>query len=101
MIVTTPGYHLAFIDAKTGKGDPNIGPKHDCVIDLMEGLGYPLVPLAVDDDQPLEISEAYPPRKAKPGEKWDPVKKVGADGTVGIDPAEGQIAASSPPIVVW
>lgn len=100
VIVTTPGYHLAFIDAKTGKGDPNIGPKHDGVIDLMEGLGYSLVPLAVDDDQPLEISEAYPARKARPGEKWDPVKKVGADGTMGIDPAEGQIAASSPPIVV-
>jgi quinoprotein glucose dehydrogenase len=100
VIVTTPGYHLAFVDAKTGKGDPNIGPKHDGVIDLMEGLGYTLVPLAVDDDQPLEISEAYPARKAKPGEKWDPVKKIGADGTMGIDPAEGQIAASSPPIVV-
>jgi quinoprotein glucose dehydrogenase len=100
IIVTTPGYHLAFIDAKTGKGDPNIGPKHDGVIDLMKGLGYTLVPLAVDDDQPLEISEAYPARKAKPGEKWDPVKKIGADGTMGIDPAEGQIAASSPPIVV-
>jgi quinoprotein glucose dehydrogenase len=100
VIVTTPGYHLAFIDAKTGKGDPNIGPKHDGVIDIMEGLGYPLVPLAVDDSLPLEISEAYPARKAKPGEKWDPVKKIGADGTVGIDPAEGEIAASSPPIVV-
>jgi quinoprotein glucose dehydrogenase len=56
VIVTTPGYHLAFIDAKTGKGDPNIGPKHDGVIDIMDGLGYPLVPLAVDDDQPLEFS---------------------------------------------
>ncbi|HEY4303120.1 MAG TPA: PQQ-binding-like beta-propeller repeat protein [Gemmatimonadaceae bacterium] len=100
IIVTTPGYHLAFIDAKTGKGDANIGPKHDGVIDIMEGLGYPLVPLAVDDDQPLEISEAFPARKAKPGEKWDAAKKTGADGTVGIDPANGQIAASSPPIVV-
>src|ERR1700742_4598807 len=47
VIVTTPGYHLAFIDAKTGKGDPAIGPKHDGVIDIMEGLGYTLVPLAV------------------------------------------------------
>src|SRR6185295_6982770 len=56
--------------------------------------------LAVDDDQPLEISEAFPLRKARPGEKWDPVKKIGADGTTGIDPALGQIAASSPPIVV-
>ena len=31
-------------------------------------------------------------RKARPGETWDPVKKTGADGTVGIDPALGQIA---------
>ena len=38
------------------------------------------------------ISEAAPARKAKPGETWDPVKKIGADGTVGIDPALGQLA---------
>ena len=100
IIVTTPGYHLAFIDAKTGKGDASIGPKHDGVIDIEEGLGLPMVPLAVDDDQPLEISEAFPLRKAKPGEKWDAAKKTGADGTIGIDPTLGQIAASSPPIVV-
>ena len=69
VIVVTPGYHLAIIDAKTGKGDPKVGK--DGVVDLMEGLGFPLVPLAVDDTDPLEISEAYPARKAKPGEKWD------------------------------
>ncbi len=46
------------------------------------------------------ISDAAPARKAKPGETWDPVKKTGADGTVGIDPSLGQIAASSPAIVV-
>ena len=46
------------------------------------------------------ISEGYPARKAKPGETWDAVKKIGADGTVGIDPALGQLGASSPPIVV-
>lgn len=100
IIVITPGYHLAFIDARTGKGDPNIGPKHDGVIDAMEGLGLPIVKLAVDDSGPLEISEAYPARRARPGEKWDPVKKIGADGTTGIDPQLGEIAASSPPIVV-
>ena len=98
VIVVTPGYHLAVIDAKTGKGDPNVGK--DGVVDLMEGLGFPLVPLAVDDTNNLEISEAYPARRAKPGEKWDPVTKTGADGTVGIDPANGQIANSSPAIVV-
>ncbi len=98
VVVITPGYHLASIDAKTGKGDPAFGK--DGVVDLMEGLGYPLVPLAVDDSGSLIISEAAPARKAKPGEKWDPVKKTGADGTMGIDPANGQIANSSPAIVV-
>lgn len=97
-IVVTPGYHLASIDAKTGKADPGFGKNG--VVDLMEGLGYTFVPLAVDDSGPLIISEAAPARKAKPGEKWDPVTKTGADGSMGIDPAEGQIAASSPPIVV-
>ena len=51
----TPGYHLASLDAKTGKPDPKFGKNG--VVDLMEGLGYPLVPLAVDDDGPLIISE--------------------------------------------
>src|SRR6185503_17570590 len=68
--------------------------------DLMDGLGLPLVPLAVDDDGSLIISDNAPYRKAKPGEKWDDVKKTGADGTVGIDPEYGQIAASSPAIIV-
>jgi quinoprotein glucose dehydrogenase len=98
VIVVTPGYHLLSIDAKTGKGDPSFGK--DGVVDLMEGLGYPLVPLAVDDSGSLEISEARPARKAKPGEKWNSETKTGADGTMGIDPANGQIANSSPAIVV-
>jgi quinoprotein glucose dehydrogenase len=98
VIVVTPGYHLASIDAKTGKGDPKFGK--DGVVDLMTGLGYPLVPLAVDDSGPLIISEAAPARKAKPGEKWNATTKTGADGTTGIDPANGQIANSSPAIVV-
>ena len=100
VIVVTPGYHLAIIDAKTGKGDPKVGSKHDGVVDLMTGLGYPLVPLAVDDTFPLEISEAWPARRARPGEKWNAKTHTGADGTVGIDPANGQIANSSPAIVV-
>jgi quinoprotein glucose dehydrogenase len=98
VIVVTPGYHLASLDAKTGKGDPNFGK--DGVVDLMDGLGYPLVPLAVDDSGPLIISEAAPARKARPGEKWNAKTKTGADGTVGIDPANGQIANSSPAIIV-
>ena len=66
----------------------------------MEGLGLPLVPLAVDDSGSLVISDAAPARRAKPGETWDPVTKTGADGTIGIDPALGQIANSSPAIIV-
>ncbi len=98
VIVVTPGYHLASLDAKTGIPDPKFGANG--VVDLMDGLGFPLVPWAVDDDGPLIISDAAPPRRARPGETWDPVTKTGADGTVGIDPALGQIAASSPAIVV-
>lgn len=95
VLVTTPGYHLVSLDAKTGKPDPAFGKNG--TIDLMEGLGYPLVKLAVDDSGPLIISDAAPYREAKPGEGWDPVKKIGADGTVGIT---SQIAASSPGMVV-
>ena len=51
VLVVTPGYHLVAIDAKTGMPDPKFGK--DGVVDLMDGLGYPLVPLAVDDDGPL------------------------------------------------
>jgi glucose dehydrogenase len=98
VVVITPGYHLASIDAKTGKVDPKFGK--DGIVDLEEGLGFPLVKLAVDDDGPLIISEAAPARKARPGEKWNSKTMTGADGTVGIDPAMGQIASSSPGIIV-
>jgi quinoprotein glucose dehydrogenase len=98
VIVVLPGYHMASLDAKTGVPDPKFGKNG--VVDLMDGLGLPLVPLAVDDTGSLIISDAAPYRKAKPGEKWDPVTKTGADGTIGIDPTLGQIAASSPAIVV-
>ena len=98
VIVVTPGYHLLSINAKTGAPDPKFGKNGS--VDLMEGLGFTLVPLAVDDDGPLIISEAAPARKARPGEKWDSVRMIGADGTMGIDPALGQIANSSPAIVV-
>jgi quinoprotein glucose dehydrogenase len=97
-IVITPGYHLVSLDAKTGKADPKFGTAG--IVDLMEGLGLPMVPLAVDDTGELIISDAAPARRAKPGETWDPVKHLGADGTIGIDPALGQIANSSPAIVV-
>jgi len=98
IIVITPGYHMASLDAKTGIPDPKFGKNG--VVDLMEGLGMPLVPLAVDDSGSLIISDAAPARRAKPGEKWDPVTKTGADGTIGIDPSYGQIANSSPAVIV-
>ena len=98
VIVVTPGYHMASLDAKTGIPDPKFGKNG--VVDLMGGLGYPLVPLAVDDSGPLIISDAAPARRARPGETWDPVTKTGADGTIGIDPVNGQIANSSPAIIV-
>lgn len=98
VIVVTPGYHMASLDAKTGLPDPKFGKNG--VVDLMDGLGYPLAPLAVDDPGPLIISDAAPARKARPGETWDEKTKTGADGTIGIDPALGQIASSCPAIVV-
>ena len=98
VIVITPGYHLASLDAKTGIPDPKFGKNG--VVDLMEGLGYPMAPLAVDDSGPLIISDAAPARKARPGETWNETTKTGADGTIGIDPSEGQIANSSPAVIM-
>jgi quinoprotein glucose dehydrogenase len=98
VIVVTPGYHMASLDAKTGKPDPNFGKNG--IVDLQDGLGLPLVPLAVDDSGPLIISDAAPARRARPGESWNATTKTGADGTIGIDPAYGQIANSSPAILV-
>ena len=98
VIVVTPGYHMASLDAKTGIPDPKFGKNG--IVDLMDGLGLPLVPLAVDDSGSLIISDAAPYRRARPGETWDPVTKTGADGTIGIDPVYGQIANSSPAIMV-
>ena len=98
VIVVTPGYHMASLDAKTGIPDPKFGKNG--VVDLMGGLGLPMVPLAVDDSGSLIISDAAPARRARPGERWDPVTKTGADGTIGIDPKLGQIANSSPAVIV-
>jgi quinoprotein glucose dehydrogenase len=89
---------MVSLDAKTGIPDPSFGKNG--VVDLMDGLDLPLVPLAVDDSGPLIISDAAPYRQARTGETWDPVKKVGADGTIGIDPKLGQIANSSPAIII-
>ncbi len=98
IIVVTPGYHMVSLDARTGIPDPNFGV--DGIVDLQAGLGFDLVPLAVDDSGPIIISDAAPLRRARPGEGWDPVTRTGADGSVGIDPVHGQIANSSPAIMV-
>jgi quinoprotein glucose dehydrogenase len=98
VIVVTPGYHLVALDARTGLPDAKFGTGG--VVDLQDGLGFPLVPLAVDDTGSLIISDAAPARRARPGETWDPVTRTGADGTVGIDPVHGQIANSSPAVMV-
>src|SRR5919109_2164643 len=98
VIVVTPGYHMASLDAKTGIPDPKFGKNG--VVDLMTGLDLPIVPLAVDDSGPLIISDAAPARRARSGETWDAVTKTGADGAMGIDPSLGQLAASCPPIIV-
>jgi quinoprotein glucose dehydrogenase len=100
VVVLTPGYHMAILDAKTGKGIKTIGKNKDGIIDLQEGLGMPIVPLAVDDSGPLIVSDEAPLRKARPGETWNYKTKTGADGQVGIDPSYGQIAVSSPAIIV-
>jgi len=98
VIVVTPGYHMVSLNARTGLPDPNFGKNG--VVDLMEGLGLPLVPLAVDDTGSLIISDAAPYRQARPGETWNAKTRTGADGTVGIDPKLGQIANSSPAVIV-
>ncbi len=98
IILVTPGYHMVSLDARTGIPDPRFG--RNGLVDLQDGLGFPLVPLAVDDTGSLVISDAAPLRRARPGEGWDPVTRTGADGTVGIDPVHGQIANSSPAIMV-
>jgi quinoprotein glucose dehydrogenase len=95
IILVTPGYHMASIDAKTGLLDQRFGK--DGVVDLMDGLGLPLVKLAVDDTVPLAFSDGYPYREAKPGERWNAATRTGADGSVGI---LGQIGASNPAIIV-
>lgn len=98
IILVTPGYHMVSLDARTGIPDPRFG--RNGIVDLQDGLGFPLVPLAVDDTGSLVISDAAPLRRARPGEGWNATTRTGADGSVGIDPVHGQIANSSPAIMV-
>jgi quinoprotein glucose dehydrogenase len=79
VIVVTPGYHMAALDAKTGRPVPGFGKNG--IVDLQQGLGYQQVPLHPTEDRRLPDAPADHPW-------W------------GIDPLEGRIGASSPPIVV-
>src|SRR5688500_2851142 len=98
VVVVTPGYHIASLDARTGRPDPRFGKEG--VVDLMEGVGLALVPLAAEHAGSRITSVSATARRAKPGETWDPVTRTGGDGTSGIDPRLGQIANSSPAIII-
>ncbi|MGH7569507.1 MAG: PQQ-binding-like beta-propeller repeat protein [Gemmatimonadales bacterium] len=89
VIVVTPGYYMVALDARTGQ--PAAGFGATGAVDLMQGLGYELVPWT-GPSGPMATN----------GDNG-PVRAAGADGAgavYGIDPAEGAIGASSPPIVV-
>ncbi len=88
VLVVTPGYHLVALDAATGR--PVAGFGRGGIVDLMEGLGYPLVPWA-GNPGPMQTNGDNAPTRA-PGSRTDAVR--------GIDPELGAIGASSPPIVV-
>ena len=86
---------MASLDAKTGEPDPKFGKNG--VVDLMDG------PRAFRSCRSpwtilVRSSSATRRRRARRSRarRGTPQTKTGADGTVGIDPALGQIAASSP-----
>ena len=93
VVVVTPGYHMASLDAKTGVPDPRFG--RNGVVDLMEGLGLPLVPLAWTTL--VLSSSATPLHRAGPARGDLNRHQDGADGTVGIDPAGARFPATAPP----
>ena len=91
IIVVTPGYHMVALDARTGRQVNGFGTGG--VIDLMEGMGYPMVawsgapgPMATNGDNgPTRATAA---------------SNGGGSSVRGIDPAYGTVGSSSPPIVV-
>ncbi len=92
IIVVTPGYHMVALDARSGRPAAGFGAAG--VVDLMDGLGYPLVPWA-GEPGPMMTNGDDGPTRAAGG------SGSGAAGAArGIDPAEGSIGSSSPPIVV-
>jgi quinoprotein glucose dehydrogenase len=89
VIVVTPGYYLAALDARTGRPVEGFGDHG--IVDLMAGLGYELVPWT-GAPGPLATNGDNAPTRA--------TGAVPAAAPRGIDPALGQIGSSSPPIVV-
>jgi quinoprotein glucose dehydrogenase len=55
VVLVTPGYHMACSTRRPASRTPPFGTNG--VVDLMDGLGFPLVPLAVDDNGALVISD--------------------------------------------
>jgi quinoprotein glucose dehydrogenase len=106
VIVTTPGYYMVALNARTGQPVSAFGRQG--IVDLMEGLGYTLVPWE-GDPGPISNNGDNGPRRARTSNAS--VQKAGMtlqDGpqsavrslVYGIDPAEGHVGSSSPPIVV-
>jgi quinoprotein glucose dehydrogenase len=96
LIVVTPGYHMVALNARTGR--PVSGFGEQGVVDLMKGLGYTLVRWE-GDPGPILNSGANGPRRAA-GVVDGKDGKSGKGLVYGIDPAEGHVGISSPPIVV-
>lgn len=90
LIVVTPGYYMVALAAKTGH--PVRGFGENGIVDLMKGLGYELVAWT---GQPgaMQTNGDNGPQRAT-------TATDGPGSVYGIDPAEGSIGASSPPIVV-
>jgi glucose dehydrogenase len=94
VIVVTPGYHLVALNASTGRPVADFG--RNGVVDLMDGLGLPLVPWA-GSPGPMQTNGDNAPTRAQ----GSAAGGEGGGGTVrGIDPELGAIGSSSPPIVV-
>jgi quinoprotein glucose dehydrogenase len=89
LLVVTPGYHLVALDARTGRPVPGFG--RGGIVDLMEGLGLPLVPWA-GAPGPMQTNGDNAPTRAQGSSHPNAVR--------GIDPAAGAIGSSSPPIIV-